>query len=83
MKNVFLALTIVGAAFVNRVASGLTADILFSPAVFWFYLSSGNTPQRRVIVALNHCIGLSCALPLHLCRQAVLAEARPQPLSGT
>ena len=63
------------AGFVNGVAGGFTADVLISSAVFWIYLFSRNTSQIWMYIALNLLIGLSCALPLYLWRQAVLAEA--------
>jgi len=73
----------VSAGFANGVAGGFTADVLISSVVFWLYLFSRNTPQRWIYIALNVLIGLSCALPFYLWRQAVLAETRLQPSSAT
>ena len=70
----------IGAGFVNGVAGGFTADVLISSVVFWIYLLSRNTSQIWMFIALNLLIGLSCALPLYLWRQAVLAEASTQHL---
>lgn len=70
----------VRAGFVNGVAGGFTADVLISSTVFWICLFSRNASQIWLYIAVNLLIGLSCALPLYLWRQAVLAEARaPQP----
>jgi hypothetical protein len=57
-------------AFVNGVASGLTADLVITSLVFWvaaFELwkrDRGPVPWPFVLV--NLCIGLSFALPLYL-----------------
>ncbi len=63
------------ALFVNGPAGGFTADLLISSAVFWgFMFSARQGPSPWPFVALNLCIGLSCALPAYLYRRAVLEE---------
>ncbi len=56
------------ALFVNGAAGGFTADLLISSFVFWLYMFSNqaNGPKPWVFIALNLCIGLSCALPAYL-----------------
>ncbi len=73
----------VAAGFANGAAGGFTADVLISSLVFWIYLFIRNTPQIWIYIALNLLIGLSCALPFYLWRQAVLADARLQPSAAT
>ncbi len=73
----------VRAGFVNGVAGGFTADVLISSVVFWVYLFSRKAPLIWMYIALNLLIGLSCALPLYLWRQAVLAEASALQPSAT
>lgn len=56
--------------FANSPASGFTADLLIASEVFWIW-SFREARQRNMkhwwaYVALNLCIGLSCALPLFL-----------------
>ena len=61
----------VAALFVNGAAGGFTADLLISSFVFWIYMFSNQVdgPQLLVFIALNLCIGLSCALPVYLWAQ--------------
>ena len=58
------------ALFANSVVGGFTADIVIASLVFWvfwvFMFSAGSGPKLWVFVALNLCIGLSCALPAYL-----------------
>ena len=54
------------AMFANAMAGGLTADLLLSSVVFWIWLVHSETKRAWVFVALNLCIGLSCALPAYL-----------------
>jgi hypothetical protein len=56
------------ALFVNGAAGGFTADLLISSFVFWIYMFSNQSdgPKPWVFIALNLCIGLSCALPAYL-----------------
>lgn len=58
----------IGALFVNGAAGGFTADLLISSFVFWIYMFSNRSagPKPGVFIALNLCIGLSCALPAYL-----------------
>ena len=58
----------VGALFVNGAAGGFTADLLISSFVFWLYMFSNRSsgPKPWAFIALNLCIGLSCALPAYL-----------------
>ncbi|MFT7471061.1 MAG: hypothetical protein ACI8XU_000956 [Kiritimatiellia bacterium] len=58
----------VAALFVNGAAGGFTADLLISSFVFWVYMFSnqGDGPKPWAFIALNLCIGLSCALPAYL-----------------
>lgn len=64
----------VRAGFANDVAGGFTSDVLIASVVFWNYLFSQKASQIWMYIVLNLYIGLSCALPLYLWRQAVLAE---------
>jgi len=56
------------ALFVNGAAAGFTADLLISSFVFWAFMFTrkDNGPQPWLFIALNLCIGLSCALPAYL-----------------
>jgi hypothetical protein len=56
------------ALFVNGAAGGFTADLLISSFVFWIYMFSNQSdgPKPWVFIALNLCIGLSCAPPAYL-----------------
>lgn len=55
------------ALFANSAAGGFAADILISSAVFWGYMfASKDGPKPWLFIALNLCIGLSCALPAYL-----------------
>ena len=58
----------VAALFVNGAGGGFTADLLISSFVFWIYMFSnqGDRPKPWAFIALNLCIGLSCALPAYL-----------------
>lgn len=58
----------VAALFVNGAAGGFTADLLISSFVFWIYMFSNQQggPKPWAFIALNLCIGLSCALPAYL-----------------
>lgn len=58
----------VAALFVNGAAGGFTADLLISSFVFWIYMFSNqqDAPKPWAFIALNLCIGLSCALPAYL-----------------
>ena len=58
----------VEALFVNGAAGGFTADLLISSFVFWIYMFSqqADGPKPWLFIALNLCIGLSCALPAYL-----------------
>lgn len=58
----------VAGLFVNGAAGGFTADLLISSFVFWIYMFSnqGDGPKPWAFIALNLCIGLSCALPAYL-----------------
>lgn len=58
----------VAALFVNGAAGGFTADLLISSFVFWIYMFSNQKdgPKPWAFIALNLCIGLSCALPAYL-----------------
>ncbi len=56
------------ALFVNGAAGGFTADLLISSFVFWLYMFSNQStgPKPWAFIAINLCIGLSCALPAYL-----------------
>lgn len=58
----------VEALFVNGAAGGFTADLLISSFVFWIYMFSNQAagPKPWPFIAINLCIGLSCALPAYL-----------------
>lgn len=59
----------VQALFVNGAAGGFTADLLISSIVFWVYMVAERRqdgPKPGLFIALNLCIGLSCALPAYL-----------------
>ncbi len=62
------ALDFVPALFVNGAAGGFAADLFISSFVFWGYMWSRRESGPRMLpfVALNLCIGLSCALPAYL-----------------
>lgn len=61
-------ITFVMALFVNGAAGGFTVDLLISSFVFWIYMFSNQQdgPKPWAFIALNLCIGLSCALPAYL-----------------
>jgi len=54
--------------FGNPAAAGGTSDLFISSFVFWIYMFTRgeNAPKPWPFIALNLCIGLSCALPLYL-----------------
>ncbi len=56
------------ALFVNGAAGGFSADLLISSFVFWIYMFSNKSsgPKPWAFIAINLCIGLSCALPAYL-----------------
>jgi hypothetical protein len=60
----------VSALFVNGAAGGFSSDLLISSFVFWAYMfhqtKKGQAPKPWLFMALNLCIGLSCALPAYL-----------------
>ena len=58
----------VEALFANGAAGMFTADLLISSFVFWIYMFSNQKdgPQPWAFIAINLCIGLSCALPAYL-----------------
>ena len=64
------------ALFVNGASGGFTADLLISSFVFWIYMFSNRAsgPKPWAFIAMNLCIGLSCALPAYL-----WAKSRPNP----
>ena len=61
-------LDFIPALFVNGAAAGFSADLLISSFVFWGYMWNrrASGPKLFPFVALNLCIGLSCALPAYL-----------------
>jgi len=61
-------LEFIPALFVNAAAGGFAADLFISSFVFWGYMWNRRTcgPKMFPYVALNLCIGLSCALPAYL-----------------
>ena len=60
----------ISSLFVNGAAGGFSADLLISSFVFWAFMfqqqKMSNAPKPWVFIALNLCIGLSCALPAYL-----------------
>lgn len=71
--------TFVTQPFVNSVASGITADLLISSAVFWAW-SSADARERGVanwwvVIPATLLVGLSLALPLYL----IMRESRTAP----
>lgn len=65
------------ALFANSASGGFTADIVIASMVFWVFMFSANEgPKPWVFVALNLCIGLSCALPAYLYRRAAMQQDR-------
>lgn len=63
------------ALFVNGPAGGFAADLLISSFVFWTYMfTTSEGPKPWLFIALNLCIGLSCALPAYLYQRSA-----PQP----
>lgn len=66
----------VPALFANSAAAGFSADIVIASVAFWVYIFSAKTgPRPWLFVALNLCIGLSCALPAYLYRRAAMQQA--------
>jgi uncharacterized protein DUF2834 len=63
------------ALFVNSAAGGFTADLLITSVVFWVFMFNAQTgPKPWIFIALNLCIGLSCALPAYLYRREVMQK---------
>jgi hypothetical protein len=63
----------VPALFANSAAGGFSADLLITSGVFWTYMFAARQgPKPWVFIALNMCIGLSCALPAYLYRREAL-----------
>lgn len=60
----------VRALFANPAASGFTADLLLTSAIFWVFMfqqrSRGKGPGPVIFILLNLLIGLSCAFPAYL-----------------
>lgn len=55
--------------FANGAAAGFAADLFISSFVFWLFMFSRRPkggPAPWLFIALNLCIGLSCALPAYL-----------------
>ncbi len=66
----------VPALFANSAAGGFAADLLIASFVFWIFMFNAEQgPKPWVFIALNLCIGLSCALPAYLYRRAALHAA--------
>ena len=70
--------------FANPAAGGATADLLIASVVFWVFLFHqwlrDKGPAPYLYVALNLCIGLSCALPAYLyARERRSATSTRQP----
>lgn len=63
-------LAFISALFVNGAAGGFSADLLISSFVFWAFMyqqqGRANGPNPALFIAVNLCIGLSCALPAYL-----------------
>jgi len=62
----------VPALLVNGASAGFSADLIVSSLVFWCFMASRRPggPALWPFVALNLCIGLSCALPAYLYRSS-------------
>ena len=62
----------VPALLVNGASAGFSADLIISSVVFWCFMHSRRPegPSLWPFVALNLCIGLSCALPAYLYRSS-------------
>ncbi len=73
------------AGFANPAASGLTADLVISSAVFWAYLfGAGEGRRAALLIPVNVLIGLSCALPLYLhLRSRTGTAAAPSAMAGS
>ncbi|HKJ16084.1 MAG TPA: DUF2834 domain-containing protein [Xanthomonadales bacterium] len=56
------------ALFVNGATRGFAADLLITSFVFWVWMwrRRDTGPNMAIFIALNLCIGLSCALPAYL-----------------
>jgi len=56
--------------FLNGASGGFSADLFISSFVFWAYMfrqqKRNGGPTPALFIALNLCIGLSCALPAYL-----------------
>ena len=69
-ENGFDLPAFMSALFINGAAGGLSADLLLSSFVFWVFMiqqqkqEDGRSPE--FFIAINLCIGLSCALPAYL-----------------
>ncbi len=67
--------------FANSVVGGFTVDIVIASLAFWTFMAADRSgPRPWLFVALNLCIGLSCALPAYLYRRAVLQEQAASPV---
>jgi hypothetical protein len=67
------AVGFIPAIFANSAAAGFAADLFITSAVFWIYMFSAEQgPKPWFFIALNLCIGLSCALPAYLYRRAAI-----------
>ena len=62
----FDPMNFLSAMFANAVAGGLMSDLTLSSFVFWIWLVHSGAKRPWLFVALNLCIGLSCALPAYL-----------------
>jgi len=69
-------LNFVPALFVNGAAGGFAADLFISSFVFWTYMWNrrASGPTMYPFIALNLCIGLSCALPAYLYKATINKE---------
>lgn len=70
-------LDFVAPLFANGAVGGFTADLLISSFVFWIAMfveqRRDAAPAPALFIALNLCIGLSCALPAWLCARETRA----------
>lgn len=59
-----------GSLFANAPASGFTADVLISIAIFWVWswrdAAQHNVTRWWLVLPSSFCVGLSLALPLYL-----------------
>ena len=72
------AMGFVPALLVNGASAGFSADLIISSVVFWCFMQVRRPqgPPLWPYIALNLCIGLSCALPAYLYRSEVDEERR-------